>query len=293
MRKIFKPEDVRRDKRVVQIPDIEFEPLVIPQLESEEEETDEEAAAAAAAAAAEEEEKRAALEAQLREEITAQLREELIGELGRKKIAAQKECATLLRDAKIEAEGIIAQANVEMQKMISEAAAQAQQIKAEAHAEGAKQGFDEKKQLLENLALYISHSIEEIKKERNEFFEEYAKQLRYVAVDICEKIISHKIEDDDMIMYGVIKDALRYARDAKWVKAEVSTELSGYVDSLEKELQAQGQNVDFIFSEGIAKDTCILNTSNGLIDASVSQQLKNLREFINTLDKGDSDESKS
>ena len=94
-------------------------------------------------------------------------------------------------------------------------------------------------------------------------------------------------------MYGVVKDAVRYARDAKWVKTEVSAELAGYVDSLEQELHLSGQNIDFIFSEGISKDTCILNTSDGLIDASVTEQLKNLREFINTLDKGDSDESKS
>jgi len=292
LRKIFKPEDVRRDKRVVQIPDVEFEfTPIIPESESEEE-IDEEAAAAAQALA-EEEEKRIALETSLRAEIEAKVREELIGELGRKKITAQKQCDTIVRDAKIEAEAIIAQANVEMQKILNEAALQAQQIKAEAYNEGAKQGFEEKKKLFENLALYISHSIEEIKKERNEFFAEYEKQLKYVAVDICEKIISHKIEDDDMIMYGVIKDAVRYARDAKWVKAEVSSELSGYVDSLEQELHLSGQNIDFIFSDGIAKDTCILNTSDGLIDASVTVQLKNLREFINTLDKGDSDESKS
>lgn len=290
MRKIFKPEDIRKGKGIVQIPDIEFEPEPIPEDDTVEE-IDEEAAAAAVAAA-EEQARREALEEEIRQQISEQLRQELAGELGRKKISAQKECSVLLRDAKIEAEGIIAQANVEMQRIVNEAAAQAQQIKTEAYEEGAKKGFEEKKALLENLALYISHSIEEIKKERNQFFEEYAKELKHLSVNICEKIISQKIEDDDMVMYGVIKDAIRYVRDTKWVKAEVSSELSGYVDTLEKELQASGQNVEFIYTEGISKDVCILNTSNGLVDATISEQLKNLREFINTLDKGDSDESK-
>ena len=100
MRRIFKPEDVRRDKRVVQIPDVEFEfTPIIPESESEEE-IDEEAAAAAQALA-EEEEKRIALETSLRAEIEAKVREELIGELGRKKITAQKQCDTIVRDAKI------------------------------------------------------------------------------------------------------------------------------------------------------------------------------------------------
>ncbi len=35
-----------------------------------------------------------------------------------------------------------------------------------------------------------------------------------------------------------------------------------------------------------------MNTSNGLVVATVSEQIKNLREFIEMLDKGDSDESK-
>ncbi|MBQ3566545.1 MAG: hypothetical protein IJA12_05135, partial [Oscillospiraceae bacterium] len=286
LRRIFKPEFIRSDKRVVKIPDIEFEPEPLPQ----EPESDEENAEGEAVP---EEVKPPVLTEELREQIAAEIREELAGELGRKKIAAQKECSVILRDAKNEAEVILAQANAERERIMAEASVTAQQLRTDAYNEGAKSGFEDKKTLLENLALYISHSIEEIKKERNQFFEEYAKQLKYLSVDICEKIISHKIEEDDMVMYGVIKDALRYVRDTKWVKAEVSAELSGYVDSLEKELQAQGQNVEFIFSQNIPKDTCILNTSNGLVDATISEQLKNLREFIDSLDKGDSDESKS
>lgn len=282
MRRIFKPEFIRSDKKVVKIPDIEFEPEPLP----EDPEADEESVEQQPEA------KQPVLTEELREQITAEIRDELAGELGRKKINAQTECNVMLRDAKREAEIIIAQANAEREKILNEASVTAQQLRTDAYNEGAKNGFEDKKTLLENLALYISHSIEEIKKERNQFFEEYAKQLKHLSIEICEKIISHKIEEDDMVMYGVIKDALRYVRDTKWVKAEVSAELSGYVDSLEKELQAQGQNVEFIFTQNISKDTCILNTSNGLVDATISEQLKNLREFIISLDKGDSDESK-
>ena len=112
-------------------------------------------------------------------------------------------------------------------------------------------------------------------------------------MDICEKLICQKVESDDMVMYGVIKDAVRYVRDTKWVKAEVSKELSGYLDSLEKELKQAGQNVEFIFAEGVPKDTCILNTSNGMVVATLSQQIKNMREFLNSLDKVEQDEDRS
>lgn len=281
MRKIFKPEDIRRDKKVVKIPDIEFE-IEMP---DEALETDEENQSGEA-------NEQTVLTQELREQIAAEIREELAGELGRKKINVQKECTMLLRDAKKDAEVIIAQANAEKERILSEANAKAQQTASEAYSEGSYKGFKEKTALLDNLALYISHSIEEIKREKNQFFEEYAKELKHLSIDICEKIISQKIEDDDMIMYGVIKDAVRYARNTTWIKADVSSKLSGYIDSLEKELQESGQNVEFILSENVPKDTCILNTSDGVIVATLSEQIKNLREFINTIDKGGSDESK-
>lgn len=279
MRKIIKPEDIRRDKKIVKIPDVEFE---IEEFD-ENPETDSENAV--------EEPKETVLTQDLRDQITEEIRAELAGELGRKKLNAQKECGVIVHDAKNQAGVIIAQANAEKERILSEARTQAQQMMAEAYDEGAKKGFQEKTTLLDNLALYISHSIEDIKKEKNKFFREYEKELKHLSVEICEKIISQKVEEDDMIMYGVIKDAVRYARDTKWVKAEVSSQLSGYIDSLEKELNESGQNVEFILSDSVPKDTCILNTSDGLVVATLSEQIKNLREFINTIDKGDIDEN--
>lgn len=280
MRKIFKPEDIRRDKKIVKIPDIEFD-IEQPDAVSE---SDDDIQV--------EESKETVLTQELHDRIAAEVREELTGEIGRKKIRTQKECSIMLRDAKNEAGVIIAQANAEKERILNDARFQAQQISADAFNEGAQKGFKEKTALLDNLALYISHAIEEIKREKNQFFKEYEKELKHLSVEICEKIISQKIEDDDMIMYGVIKDAVRYARDTKWIKAEVSNKLSGYIDSLEKELQESGQNVEFILSEGVPNDTCIINTSDGLIVATLSEQIKNLREFINTIDKGDSNENK-
>lgn len=275
MRRIIKPEDIRRDKKIVKIPDVDFKIDPPPGDDTQENE---------------ESSNSPVITPELREEITGELRNELAGELSRKRIKAKSECDMLIKNAQEEASAILASAEMQKRQIMNDAQMQAAQLRQEAMAEGEKKGFEDKAKLLENLALYISHSIEEIKKERNEFFEQYAKELRHLAVDISEKVIAQKIEEDDMIMYGVIKDALRYVRDTKWVKAEVSAELTGYIDTLEKELAASGQNVEFILTNGLPKESCIINTSDGLVDATLSEQLKNLREFIDNLDKGDSDE---
>ena len=324
MRKIIKPGNFTNGKKSVQIPDIEFE---LPPLEEPDDGEFSEITSfpdgteavenghviagiqtgGETAEGADGKEQKAPPKApkkpkappepvvteELKAEITAKLKKELVGELSRKKIRAQRECDKLILDAKNEAEATLAAANQKKEQMLYDAEMQAAQLKKDAYEEGLKKGFEEKKQLLDNLAIYISNSIEEIKKERNSFFKEYEKELKNLAVDICEKLICQKVESDDMVMYGVIKDAVRYVRDTKWVKAEVSKELSGYLDSLEKELKQLGQNVEFIFAEGVPKDTCILNTSNGMVVATLSQQIKNMREFLNSLDKVEQDEDRS
>lgn len=331
MRRIIKPKDFTNGKKVVQIPDIEFElpppeepddgefaeitsfpdgteavenGHVISGIQSGEaadqtaaEQT--EAADGKPAATAEKPKKAPKKPAEpvvteeLKAEITAKLKKDLIGELSRKKIRAQRECDKLLMEAKNEAEAIMAAAKQQKEQLLYDAQTQASKLKEDAYNEGLKKGFEEKKQLLDNLAIYISNSIEEIKKERNSFFTDYEKELKNLAVDICEKVICQKVESDDMVMYGVIKDAVRYVRDTKWVKAEVAKELEGYLMSLEAELKQSGQNVEFIFAEGVPKDTCILNTSNGMVVATLSEQIKNLREFMASLDKVEQDEDRS
>ena len=329
MRRIIKPEDFTNGRKVVQIPDIEFE-LPPPEEPDDGEFTEltsfpdgteavenghvisgiktgdeaEQPAADAAAGGdaapvqhkpnkAPKKPQEPVVTEELRAEITAKLKKDLIGELNRKKIRAQRECDKMLLEAKNEADAILASALQKKDQILGDAVAQATRTKADAYNEGLKKGFEEKKQLLDNLAIYISNSVEEIKKERNAFFTEYEKELKNLAVDICEKIICQKVEADDMVMYGVIKDAVRYVRDTKWVKAEVAKELSGYLESLETELKQSGQNVEFIFAEGVPKDTCILNTSNGMVVATLSEQIKNLREFMASLDKVEQDEDRS
>lgn len=269
MRKIFKSEELRKDNRIVKIPDIEFN---VPDEESEDKE------------------KEQLITKEFYEKALSEVRNEYSGEIGRKKLLAQQECNRMIHNAKKEAEKIVSDAGAESGRIISEAKKLSDQIKLEAYNEGRKNGLAEKSDLLENLSHYISQSIEEIKAEQNEYFEAYSKEIRRLAIEICEKVIFQKIEEDDMLMYNVIKNAVKSVRDAKWIKASVSSQLSGYIDSLEKELNDAGENVEFVLSESVPKDTCVLNTSNGLVEATISTQLNNLKEFIYKLDKGDSNE---
>lgn len=270
MRKVFKPSNIIKSDRVVRIPDIEFKQELV----TAEEETGEPTI----------------LTEEVYENIKDQMREELAGELGKKKLSAAHERDVMLNKARKEAQQMVDDANVSRRQILDEANSAAELIKKNAYEEGLKKGIADKTELLENLAHYISHSIEQMKHDETEYFEEYEKQLKYVASEMAEKIIYQKIQDDDMTMYTLLKNAIKTVRDASWIKAEVSEKLSGYADSLEQELSDIGINAEITINENVPDDTCVLNTSDGYVVATVSQQLENLKEFISRQDKGGNDE---
>lgn len=270
MRKVFKPQNIISNSRAVRIPDVEFKPEPV----KNEDENGEPVI----------------LTEEVYQEVKEKMREELAGELGRKKLGAAHERDVMLNKAKKDAQKMIDDANVSRRQILDEANSAAEAIKKKAYEEGLKKGIDDKIELLENLAHYISHSIEQLKNDEKEYFQEYEKQLKYVASEIAEKIIYLKIQDDDMTMYNLVKNAIKSVRDASWIRAEASQKLSGYADSLEKELADSGINVEILINDNVPDDTCVLNTSNGVVVATVSQQLENLKEFINRQDKGGRDE---
>lgn len=275
MRKVFKPENVFKSEKTVMIPDIEF----VPEPATEEEE---EAA-----------EQKKILTEEVYQEVREQMREELAGELGRKKLTAAHERDVMMNKAKKEAKKLVEDANVNRRQILDDASAAAENIKQKAYEEGLKKGIEDKSELLENLAHYISHSIEQMKKDEEEYFKEYEKQLKYVALEMAEKIIYQKIQEDDMTMYNLVKNAVKTVRGSEWIKAEVSEKLSGYADSLEKELADSGINVEISISETVPDDTCVLNTAEGVVIATISEQIANLREYISRQDKGGNDEDLS
>ncbi len=273
MRKIFKPENVVKNMKTVMIPDVEFkqdpEPLMNDNGEPK------------------------MLTKEIYEEIKKELRNEVKGELNRKRLNAAHECDRLIAKAKKEAKLLTDDAAVSRKRILDEANESANKIKADAYKEGLQKGIAEKSEMLDSLSQAIVQSIKQLKANQEDYLEEYARQLKFLASEISEKVIYQKIQDDDMIMYGLIKNAVKTVRNASWIKAEVSGKLSGYIDSLEKELSDSGIRAEISINDSAPPDTCIINTSEGFVDASVSKQLENLKDFIDRQDKSGNDEETS
>ena len=110
------------------------------------------------------------------------------GEIGRRRLKAAHERDVIIHNARLEAQKILSEAEEEKSRILEEARAESEQLKTNAYGEGLRKGISEKSELIENLSQYLSQSIEQLKRDEYEYFEEYAVQLKYIAVEIAEKM---------------------------------------------------------------------------------------------------------
>lgn len=273
MPKIFKQEHVNKTSGTVRIPDAVFE---IPVYDAEE-----------AAKITD----RPVVTKEMYRQIVESVRSDMYGTLDKKKLIINKQCDDMLNKARAEADEIVNNARIMAERITDAAKSDADSIKLDAYDIGKREGIEENAELLNDLSDKILSSLNQIKADEEEYFEKYEAGLRSLALEMTEKIICQKMEDDDLFMYNVIKSAVKSLRDVSWVRAEVSDQLSGYIDSLENELSSSGHRVELVIRENVPKDTCVLNHSDGVVIATLSEQLHNLREFVQKFDKDESNEN--
>ena len=124
----------------------------------------------------------------------------------------------------------------------------------------------------------VDKALCRMEEEHQEFLLEYRDRLSEFALDIAEKIILHKIAKDDAFFKDLVMHAIQSIKNAEWISVEVSDNLAGLVDQLQQELRNQGASHVEISARMQPEGACVLETPEGVIDASVSEQIKNIRE---------------
>ena len=122
-----------------------------------------------------------------------------------------------------------------------------------------------------------------------DFIMEYAEELKYMAMEIAERILRKEIREDKQALEEMAVELVSEVRNAPWINVEVSEEVEGLAAYLKERLNMaeQGKTV-FVEAREAPPDTLRIATEEGVIDATISIQLKQLRDaFINTEKEGD------
>lgn len=228
----------------------------------------------------------AAMEAELRrqltEELTASIRAELDEELRLAEETQRAACAEAHRKAQEEAEAIRAAAREEAAALVEAARGEADGIRQTAHDEGYADGVAQKMDDVTKCIADIGAEIEQIKQDQLGFQEDYARELRELALEISEKLLCTKLDADDSLLLGLVRRAVKPIREAGWIKIDVSDKIGDYAAVLEKMIAQTrpSQKIEVEMRRDAHKGTCVIQTADGVVVASVLTQLANIRSYL-------------
>jgi flagellar assembly protein FliH len=222
-------------------------------------------------------------------EVLCSLREDLY------EIYDQRE--TILKEAKQEALKIISTAKKDAQDEIEQKKTAGYEKgynggveagKKQGYVEGYKIGKEEITDVLqkqnESVLNEIAQMLEKIETEKKSIILQYEKNLTKLSIDIAEKIIRHKIHSEDYTVVSIIEGVIKDYRNVEWIKIYISDKDDAIAVQADKklinELNKISDDVKIEVSEEIEEGGAIVETPDGIVDAGINTQLKNLKEMV-------------
>lgn len=167
---------------------------------------------------------------------------------------------------------------IDDRNLISRAQEEAGTIKDNAAREGYKAGIEEAKADIENL----NTSIQNFMNAKQEIFEYIAPQILDISLDIARKIINKEVTQNPELILETISDVLNtVSKDETKVNIKVNPSQAGIIEEHINEILSNS-GLDFktniISDDTIEEGGCIIQTKNGIVDASISTKIEIIKE---------------
>lgn len=200
----------------------------------------------------------------------------------------RREAEEILKKAREEAAMITNKASIQAQldhdHMLEKTAAEMEIIKQQAYDEayqkGLAEGARDQAQTLHDCMEQLIQGISKLEGEQAGFMAEYEYNLKWLAWEIASKVLGRKLEEDETELVSLVKMAVASVKNAEWITVEVSEKATALLDTLTKEFRKLGDDRVDIRGISAPEGTCIIDTPDGLIDASIYRQLENLRIYF-------------
>ncbi len=204
--------------------------------------------------------------------------------------------------ARVQAEAILAQARDEAEAIKEAALQQAEdeirELKRQAqsegfdagHADGMAKGMEEGRGEIERqaaeLGIVVGEFLDTATKMRDQLLDQTREELRDLALVIAEKVIRVSLRSSGDVLMRMIETATEKHRRCEWVQIYIADcdarNLALSMPELTASLGHLSDRVRIIPMMDDESGTCIIEMPDEIIDASVSTQLENIREIMNT-----------
>lgn len=169
---------------------------------------------------------------------------------------------------------------IDDRNLISRAQEEADTIKETAAKEGYRAGIEQ----AETDIIALRSKIADFISSKQEVFEFIAPDILEISVDIARKIIKKEVEQDPQVILNSIVDVMRtLSKEEPRITVKlnplqvdlVKTELPEYISSMGIDAK-----IAVVGDDTIEEGGCILNTNNGIVDASIDTQLEIIKEAL-------------
>lgn len=130
----------------------------------------------------------------------------------------------------------------------------------------------------------IAEIIKKIESEKTEIISKYENELINISIQIAEKILRNEIDTKDDVVSNIIKNVIKDYRNVEWIKIYISGKddtLAIQADKdLIKELEKIAKDVKIEVLDELEKGSAIVESADGIVEASIDTQLKNLKEMV-------------
>lgn len=172
---------------------------------------------------------------------------------------------------------------IDDRNLISRAQEEAIQIKESAYQEGYSLGLENAQKDLVAFKSILGAFMSSEKR----VFDALAPELIEIAIKIAEKIIKHQVNVDPQIVIDTVTDILRtIPKNEPKITIKAAPTQAQYVkDNLPQVINLLGieSKINILSDESIQEGSCILQTNNGVVDASIESQIDIIQNALRSI----------
>ncbi|WMJ82923.1 hypothetical protein ACS3UN_01205 [Oscillospiraceae bacterium LTW-04] len=174
-----------------------------------------------------------------------------------------------------------AKAQAEYQAAIARASEQIERDRQAACIEGQQQALEQTTKDITNCIRNIEQTLAHLESAQAGFITGYEQDLKWMALEIAQKILMDKITADDTQLVPLVMNAVNSVSNSPWMSVEISEHMTGLLTQLQQKLQDNpvGSKVNIRLIDA-PPDTCIVETPDKFFDASIRQQIENLKGYF-------------
>lgn len=200
------------------------------------------------------------------------------------RVNANKVYEEIVNKAKIEAQQLLDNAD----RILKEAEQKAEIVTTNAYNEAYQKGIDETQD-------YINQSnamLQSITDERKNVINNLKPEIIELIINLFEKVVGYKLSNDDEFMVKLLQNTLEQFGNKNAIVVKVSNEDFETIDGKKADILSKLRNIDgftLLCQESLQKGDCIVETSSGEIDSSISTQLEHIKCIVEDVLKNDLD----